>query len=335
MDTVILAAGRGARLEGVAAPFWKPLTVVDGIPLLVSLVQAAAVNDGPVIVVASPENVLPICQVLGSNNLDSAIDVVVQPTPAGPGDAFLRAASLLHDPTMVLAADNVISEEDMLRCHGDRFVIGTRLIRKQREAERFTLVNEDGHVTEDENVLPMKWNDGMWRAWLGPIVVDPRELAYAINHVNWSGEAKIGKALDIVGSPTLVEVDVRDVGSPVNWHHREVFFAYNGPGPFTCFDCGKDVVMEEVHVHHRDNDKTNNEPNNLAAAHPDCHSRFTNLGRKERPEVVKRRVDAIRGRPLSEEHKAKLRGPKPDASGKRSASAKEGWKKRTDIGVPE
>lgn len=54
--------------------------------------------------------------------------------------------------------------------------------------------------------------------------------------------------------------------------YREVFFAHEGPGPYRCFFCGKPVVMDEVIVHHIDEDRTNNAIENLAGAHDPCHT---------------------------------------------------------------
>lgn len=54
--------------------------------------------------------------------------------------------------------------------------------------------------------------------------------------------------------------------------YREVFFAYNGPGPYECCFCHEDVTMELVYVHHDDHNKKNNDPSNLKAAHGGCHS---------------------------------------------------------------
>jgi hypothetical protein len=55
--------------------------------------------------------------------------------------------------------------------------------------------------------------------------------------------------------------------------YREVF-AHNGPGPYTCyFGCGEQVTMEEVNVHHIDENRDNAAPSNLAAAHESCHMR--------------------------------------------------------------
>src|SRR5437588_4630876 len=39
--------------------------------------------------------------------------------------------------------------------------------------------------------------------------------------------------------------------------YREVFFAYNGPGPYRCYFCRKSVTMVDVEVHHKDEDHKN------------------------------------------------------------------------------
>lgn len=55
--------------------------------------------------------------------------------------------------------------------------------------------------------------------------------------------------------------------------HRELFFAYNGVGPWPCFFCNLLVSFDDVVVHHRDHNHGNNEPSNLTPAHGSCHSR--------------------------------------------------------------
>ena len=67
--------------------------------------------------------------------------------------------------------------------------------------------------------------------------------------------------------------------------YRDVFFANNGAGPYVCFFCKEDVMFLEVIVHHKDHDKTNDEPANLAPCHRLCHNghHFKDLwnGKKE------------------------------------------------------
>ena len=57
------------------------------------------------------------------------------------------------------------------------------------------------------------------------------------------------------------------------WVYREKFFAWNGPGPYPCFFCGRKVTFKKVVVHHKSGNHDNNRRNNLVAAHHACHMR--------------------------------------------------------------
>ena len=52
---------------------------------------------------------------------------------------------------------------------------------------------------------------------------------------------------------------------------REVFFANNGSGPYTCYKRNEFVEFDEVSIHHIDQDHSNSELSNLAATHFGCH----------------------------------------------------------------
>lgn len=226
MDTVILAAGRGTRLEGIAAPFWKPMFVVNGEPLVIKVArQAVTINLGRTVVVVSPENAQPICQILAAHNLTDGVDVVVQPSPGGPGEAFLRAAPMLHgERAMILCADNVIPDADVKKILNaadenpdDPLVIGTRGIYDFDEAARFTLIAEDGSIREGTTPQGAEWGADLWCAWVGPLVVPVVPLTEAIRRAGYrNDEMKIGPALERVrnGQPLTVQVDCYDIGSP-------------------------------------------------------------------------------------------------------------------------
>jgi hypothetical protein len=61
--------------------------------------------------------------------------------------------------------------------------------------------------------------------------------------------------------------------------HREIFFAVNGLGPWLCYGCGSTVERGDLHVHHVDGDRCNDEIFNLVAMHNGCHMKMTNSGR--------------------------------------------------------
>jgi hypothetical protein len=68
---------------------------------------------------------------------------------------------------------------------------------------------------------------------------------------------------------------------------RDLFFEYQGTGPWPCFFCGELVfgdtplrTVNALNVHHKDENKRNHKRSNLKAAHQGCHSRHHMLGNK-------------------------------------------------------
>ena len=89
--------------------------------------------------------------------------------------------------------------------------------------------------------------------------------------------------------------------------YRQVFITANGPGPWPCYGCDEPVTQDEVHIHHIDEDPTNDDPSNLASMHQPCHNRLHLLGRKQSDETRQKRSRTMTGRTLSPEHAAKAR----------------------------
>lgn len=84
---------------------------------------------------------------------------------------------------------------------------------------------------------------------------------------------------------------------PARQVHREVFLAHNGPGPWPCYECGRDVYFEtSFHVHHANGDDQDHSVMNLAAMHPPCHTSLTHRGK----------VSPQRGITLTEETRQKM-----------------------------
>lgn len=64
----------------------------------------------------------------------------------------------------------------------------------------------------------------------------------------------------------------------------QVFFAFNGPGPWMCWFCGENVHLDwsnpfrrgrrSLAIHHLDGNHGNDVPSNLVPAHGSCHSRY-------------------------------------------------------------
>lgn len=99
------------------------------------------------------------------------------------------------------------------------------------------------------------------------------------------------------------------------WNHVNVFFE-NNSSPYLCDDCGEEVFLHELLVHHKDDDHGNDDPGNLAAMHRGCHTRNHRTGKK-----------------LSEETKAKMslaHKSNPNKSNLASLAAKARWAKQKE-----
>lgn len=218
-EAIILAAGRGDRLHGVAAPFHKPLMLINGRPLIVRAVEAAvsAANICHVIVVAAPENVVPMSSLLTEYLTDRRVTMVVQPEPRGPGAALLTGLAASSWPTvMVLLGDNVLTTEDIEQ-HTFSFSIGFTY-ESAEDAKRFTrLIDADHHTTivEDHN---LEFDDDPQRVWVGPLVMDAAVITNVLSEREYRPELKIGDNLCHVvafaGLPILIKSTAYDVGVP-------------------------------------------------------------------------------------------------------------------------
>lgn len=233
MDVVVLAAGSNQRLRGIVAPYMKPLLVVNGKCLVVNAVQLAleVVGEGDtVIVVAAPQNALPITEVLNDACPGGGWNVVIQPHAGGPGEGFLRAAGMVHSrEVMILLGDNMLSAHDVLNVaqHEDESPLRIGYRRVVEGGELFTRITKEGDIIE--GVPGGLWGDGRYRIWVGPLVVPTletiklligkaAELKEAVGFgfsTTKTPELKIGKYLGELGlKPFLVPVSSEDVGTP-------------------------------------------------------------------------------------------------------------------------
>ena len=132
--------------------------------------------------------------------------------------------------------------------------------------------------------------------------------------------------------------------------YRDVFFAWNGLGPWKCKECGDLIWAMNLHIHHLDYDHSNNDPNNLVPLHETCHKRLHKLGRPLSPahaakarraflgrrhtvETKQRMREAELGKKRSEATKEKHRiAAKAMGADERSDRVRRGWKTRRENG---
>lgn len=184
-DSVILAAGRNTRLKGLVPSYYKPLVIVNGRPLIVSLTQNLLRNCKAVVIVASPENCGMIVELLTANELMSPnVHVIIQPEARGPGEGLWRGLQCCKSERVVLVCgdnaipgqdiDNVVLTDQAVEDHSlARHSVTTSVFKTfdTEEARRFTRVTED-QKRYVEGVEGGRWSDGYYRCWTGPLAFD-------------------------------------------------------------------------------------------------------------------------------------------------------------------
>jgi len=216
VDTVILAAGRNVRLNGVLPAFYKPLIVIDGQTLIRTAVELATkYSYSPPVVVVAPENALPIAQVLDG----TSYHMIVQPEPTGPGDALLLGLLLTRcDTVTILMADNVIPAQDMHEIVlANTPAVCIKYVQPS-DAERFTRLRrsltwvEKVPITDDD-----VWEDGTTRCWVGPIKISAKRAREVLEGMlyNETHELQIGEHFNELfeHQAELVIGNTHDVGT--------------------------------------------------------------------------------------------------------------------------
>lgn len=226
MNAIILAAGRGSRLKGVAPPYHKPLVVVDGKPLVLNAVDLAHRKADRVVLVLAPENALPVCQLLEDVGDWPNLQVVVQRSSRGPGEAFLTGwnAAEKDGKALIMMGDNTFTIEDLngvtnkASMHDECMIIGGRYIDDYSEAARYTRVYGEGRNARfvegtdyDSSAIARPF------CWCGPLYVDGESLARVLRNVDAHEsvpELKLGRYLGYLDAKVrLVEVSTRDIGT--------------------------------------------------------------------------------------------------------------------------
>jgi CTP:molybdopterin cytidylyltransferase MocA len=236
LEAVILAAGRGQRMEGVAKPFYKPMLEINGIPLLGYAIEYASVAGAEkVTVVVSPHNVEYVGDVV--TPYSSWVEIAVQEEPLGPGHAaMIGMKKVKSNKTMLLMSDNIMDGGTVAEMANSCVVTGTNAVGTREvsldKAGRFTRIRYNsgrGYVyventpVTDEDAWP---STGKAVVWCGPLVYET-ELAFSVFSREFStlssGELKIGPHLnEIMSGPTvLVDVHAMDVGIPVEYEYAK------------------------------------------------------------------------------------------------------------------
>ena len=134
MQCVILAAGRGTRMQPLTNETPKPLIKVCGKPLLQHILEALPKEIDEVIMVVNylKEQVQAFC---GDEFLGKKIKYVVQSDPAGgTGDALFCAKDLIKGRFLFMYADDIHGSEALVKVISYPYAI---LSHRSNEPEKF------------------------------------------------------------------------------------------------------------------------------------------------------------------------------------------------------
>lgn len=112
---IILGAGRGSRLRGIAAPFSKTLLLINDLPIIGYAARAVESYVDSILVVAHPSNATDVYEAVTDSLQNRSVEVrlVVQKEPLGMADAMgIGFSELEEDHTVVVVAgDNIVLDD--------------------------------------------------------------------------------------------------------------------------------------------------------------------------------------------------------------------------------
>jgi len=146
VQAVILAAGRGSRLEPVTNHIPKPLIPFWGRPFLAYLLDNLEGLVDEAIIVDNPEG--EVEAVFGDSYGSLPLRHLPQPEPRGTGDAVLQARGCVDEPFIVVLADTCPPREtirELIEAPGD--VVLTVIEVDDPENHGGVDVDDDGRVS--------------------------------------------------------------------------------------------------------------------------------------------------------------------------------------------
>ncbi|WP_227133138.1 sugar phosphate nucleotidyltransferase [Halorubellus salinus] len=126
MQTVLLAAGDGERLEPLSASVPKPLVPVGGDPLLVHVARRAVAAGASALVVVVPPYYQPFARALGDAVDGVPVTYAVQPRPMGTANALVVARNHLDGDFVVLPGDALYDDAALASIYANVPTVGVR-----------------------------------------------------------------------------------------------------------------------------------------------------------------------------------------------------------------
>lgn len=113
-NAIILAAGKGSRLDPLTRHRSKAMMPVLGVPIIERILENLLSNGlRDFIIVAQPNDLKLIRYFRCQSRLDVQIHLVFQHQPRGTADALRKAAPLLQDDFILSSCDSLIDESNI------------------------------------------------------------------------------------------------------------------------------------------------------------------------------------------------------------------------------
>ena len=238
MECIILAAGKNERLQGMVAPYHKPLIVVNGKPLIVQLIEDCIPRFSSIILVLAPQNAVAVCSILTATKLLDQVHVVIQPDARGPGEALARGLRLVKTlQVMILCGDNIVGADaldsvlDAAKSGASSIYFGARAVYDREKAKNFTRLTPVTYKFEEGSTISYGAG-GNGRethiCWIGPLVINSLAGHEVFSGLSTKfvglGEIKIGSHLNALhAQPVPVYVKCYDIGLPEAVAERSKF----------------------------------------------------------------------------------------------------------------
>lgn len=214
ISTVILAAGANVRLNGLVAPYHKPLMLVNGKPLVRhAFDHASDWGSNRVTVIVSPKNAEPITALVPNTAL-----FIVQPQPRGVVDALHLVKDRIKDDehTLILCADNTFSDpprgKPRVPCFGFRSVHSVdwqRFTRFKNPRSGSPHLEEKGIILIEASAPEQ--GDG---CWIGPLLLNTERVLNALRIPHSTVVEFIRAASDNGADLTPIAMQCSDLGVP-------------------------------------------------------------------------------------------------------------------------
>lgn len=147
MKAIILAAGKGSRMEPLSCVKDKPLLKILGKTILErNLDQLKGLVKEAVLVIRPNARGRAVIQLLGQQYKAIKIKYVVQKRPLGTGDAAKIASKFLNDKFLLLNGDDLYSQEDIKKVLTK---FPSLLVKEVSNPSAFGIIESDGDVVKD------------------------------------------------------------------------------------------------------------------------------------------------------------------------------------------